>query len=537
MRRFPATIEAAAAAWDVPALAAGFSVAGEAAVTAAAGCEVATVFRVASVTKPLTATLALQLLDLEAPTGVWPDDVRVRHLLSHTSGYDGECGDLARFGDGRRCARPQSWPSCRACAGSWRSTRSGRMRTPATGSPATSRPTRAGSTYEDALAAHVLAPAGLESTSFGEPELAGTGAGVEPGPYPRARRPSGGLVSNVPDLLRFGRWHLAQPEAAQLRAPHGEPLGGVYGLGLFGERVGGVEVWGHARLLRRLPVVPARRSRPRGRVRRADEQRQRRAGAARARGRVLRAHPRRTTRPPGDRPPAGGGQRVVCRLLRERRRLLRGARRDATASSSASTAVDASGTADRRADLRDQRRRAASASCSTSRSRGSAASRAGLPSVSRAEAVGRSRPSRNGDRRRGDPRSRGQRRRRRGGGLVRLVRRGDADDRAARRRACDLLRRGERGTSATSTASSRCRPAGGRPWSRCPFNSEATSRALRDRGLVVRRARASGRARCVVARARSPPLGGRRRARASGRPRRGAHARRHMRHVSRCSSP
>jgi hypothetical protein len=26
---------------------------------------------------------------------------------------------------------------------------------------------------------------------------------------------------------------------------HGKPVGGVYGLGLFGERVAGVEVWGH----------------------------------------------------------------------------------------------------------------------------------------------------------------------------------------------------------------------------------------------------------------------------------------------------
>jgi hypothetical protein len=30
-----------------------------------------------------------------------------------------------------------------------------------------------------------------------------------------------------------------------MRVVHGKPVGGVYGLGLFGERVGGVEVWGH----------------------------------------------------------------------------------------------------------------------------------------------------------------------------------------------------------------------------------------------------------------------------------------------------
>ncbi len=31
-----------------------------------------------------------------------------------------------------------------------------------------------------------------------------------------------------------------------MRIVHGKPPAGVYGLGLFGERVGGVEVWGHS---------------------------------------------------------------------------------------------------------------------------------------------------------------------------------------------------------------------------------------------------------------------------------------------------
>src|SRR5262249_24761527 len=96
---FQAICEAAAVAWDISALAVGTSIGGVAE-TAGIGCEPETRLRVASVTKPFTATLALGLLDLEAPSGVWPADVRVRHLLSHTSGFDGECGDLARFGDG-----------------------------------------------------------------------------------------------------------------------------------------------------------------------------------------------------------------------------------------------------------------------------------------------------------------------------------------------------------------------------------------------------------------------------------------------------
>jgi CubicO group peptidase (beta-lactamase class C family) len=240
---FSSQVEAAAGTWEVPALAAGCSVAGEA-VTAAAGCEPETVFRVASITKPLTATLALELLDLDAATGVWPGDVRIRHLLSHTSGYDCECGDLARFGDGddalagvvtelpgvrRFLGVEQAWSY--ANTGYWLAGHLAAL--------------RAGEPFEDALSARVLRPAALESTSFGEPDVGGTGPEAAAGPYPRARRPSGGLVSNVPDLLRFGEWHLARPASAALRVPHGKPLGGVYGLGLFGERVGGAEVWGH----------------------------------------------------------------------------------------------------------------------------------------------------------------------------------------------------------------------------------------------------------------------------------------------------
>jgi CubicO group peptidase (beta-lactamase class C family) len=85
----------------------------------------------------------------------------------------------------------------------------------------------------------------LEATAFDDPDLEGTGDLVLPGPYPRSRRPSGGLVSNVSDLLRLGRFLLAADVFPRMRTPHGSPIGGVYGLGLFGERVGGVEVWGH----------------------------------------------------------------------------------------------------------------------------------------------------------------------------------------------------------------------------------------------------------------------------------------------------
>jgi len=235
--------EAAALTWEVPALALGVSVGGEIE-THAIGCAPETRFRVASITKPFTAALSVDLLELEESTGVWPSDVRVRHLLSHTSGFDADAGDLGRFGDGddALAVLVSELPSIRRFVGieqAWSYANSGYW---LAGEMCAER---AGETYETALTERVLRPAGLEATSFGEPDLEGTGPDALPGPYPRARRPSGGLVSNVPDLLRFGRWLLAWPEFARMRIVHGKPPAGVYGLGLFGERVDGVEVWGH----------------------------------------------------------------------------------------------------------------------------------------------------------------------------------------------------------------------------------------------------------------------------------------------------
>ncbi len=235
--------EAAALTWEVPALALGVSV-GTVVETAAIGCEPDTLFRVASITKPFTALLVVGLLDLEEPSGIWPPDVRVRHLLSHTSGFDGDAGDLGRFGDddGALELLVAELPKIRRFLGveqAWSYANTGYW---LAGWLAAER---AGTSYEEALAERVFGPAGLEATSFGEPGLAGTGLDALPGPYPTARRPSGGLVSNVPDLLRFGRWLCTSPEFARMRVVHAKPTGGVYGLGLSGERLTGVEVWGH----------------------------------------------------------------------------------------------------------------------------------------------------------------------------------------------------------------------------------------------------------------------------------------------------
>ncbi len=229
----------------MPALTVGTAVGADLSVIAV-GCDPDARFRTASVTKPFTALLACGLLDLDDTTGVWPPDVRISHLLAHTSGFDCELADadMARLGDGSDAlaAAVRELPGVRRFVGIeeiWSYANTGYW---LAGHLAA---VRAGMPFEDALAVRILEPFGLEATSFGEPDLAGTGPDVLEGPYPRARRPSGGLISTATDLARFGQRLLTEPLFAGMRRPRGKPIGGVYGLGVFGERVGGIEVWGH----------------------------------------------------------------------------------------------------------------------------------------------------------------------------------------------------------------------------------------------------------------------------------------------------
>lgn len=236
--------EEAAARFDVPALVVAVCSSDGVTELHGVGCEPDTRFRVASITKPMTATLAARLLDLDGTTGVWPEDVRVRHLLAHTSGFAGEHGDLARFGDGddalgtlvaelpavpRLIGADQVWSYANTgyCLAGWLAAEA------------------AGTTYEQALHRHVLAPAGMASSGFDAPDLEGTGRLARTEPYPRARRPSGGLVADATDVIRFGRWQLAEPWTDLLRRPYAKPVSGVYGYGFSGQRIGGVDVWGH----------------------------------------------------------------------------------------------------------------------------------------------------------------------------------------------------------------------------------------------------------------------------------------------------
>ena len=218
----------------------------------------ATVFRIASITKPFVATLALSLaedglLELDAPPPGTPVEATVRQLLSHQGGLacewpealEGASDDddaLLRLAGGA----PEPLPVgpgelfSYSNVGYWLV------------GAAIARAAR--TTFEQALRSRVLEPLRLEATGF-EPDRPARGHDqVRPGAdlhrpvhdsYPRVRRPSGGLWSSVEDLLRFGTHHLGGPgpltstSITELQRPQIAIASEAYGLGWsLSERAG-----------------------------------------------------------------------------------------------------------------------------------------------------------------------------------------------------------------------------------------------------------------------------------------------------------
>jgi len=254
--------------------------------------EAGAVFRIASLTKPIVATLVLTLvaegrLELDLPAvaylprlrASWTVDpgITVRHLLSHQSGVHPDLDGMEAYGDSEGALeaavreivgrRPQRTRPGRA----WWYANSGYWVLGAIAAAVLE------TTFEQGLEDRVLRPLGMRSTSFGPP-----GAGTQPAlghglsgkprrgeAYPRARRPSGGLHATVDDILRFAtaslEASLLPPALAEQMARPIVPTvwGTRYGLGWEIAAPGGVAILGHdgdwggyqARLL----VVPARR--------------------------------------------------------------------------------------------------------------------------------------------------------------------------------------------------------------------------------------------------------------------------------------
>lgn len=182
-----------------------------------------TPFRIASISKPFTASLALACLPLDKGLAGW---------LSHTAGLRSESQQpLPGAAAGLfSYSNAGYWAAGEACAR-------------ACGSP-----------FERAMRERILAPLGLAATGYEEPAAAARGhvpegeTGHRPVPhdaYPPQRRPSGGLWSTVDDLLAFAAHHLGGPgpldeEArAAMRQPRSRALGAGYGLGWWVREAGG----------------------------------------------------------------------------------------------------------------------------------------------------------------------------------------------------------------------------------------------------------------------------------------------------------
>jgi CubicO group peptidase (beta-lactamase class C family) len=216
---------------DVPAVTAGLLV-GERAEFAADGpVEIDTPFRIASVTKWFTASLAALVLDLDAPLGP-AGGASAGRLLSHTADLRPNSRELL----------PQ------ACRGLWSYSNAGYVLAGDACAAA------AGTSYSQAVQERLLDPLGLEGTSFDEPAGAAPGhvpkggSGHQEAPdvgYAESRRAAGGLWSTVRDLLRFAAHQLGGPgplspgALGALREPRAGALGGRYCLGCWSRALAG----------------------------------------------------------------------------------------------------------------------------------------------------------------------------------------------------------------------------------------------------------------------------------------------------------
>lgn len=186
----------------------------------------ATPFRIASLTKPVTAVATVRAcrragVDLDTPLAVVlgsdaPAAARttVAHVLSQTSGLAASvtAEDVRLLGDGDDALATAAALVLRAgharpAGERWEYYNGNYFVAGAVLAAVT------GTTYEEALREHVLDPWELTSTTFEPPAdlVRGQDAGqpAAAAPYPRGRRPSGGLCSTADDLLTFAERLLA----------------------------------------------------------------------------------------------------------------------------------------------------------------------------------------------------------------------------------------------------------------------------------------------------------------------------------------
>ncbi|HUG05123.1 MAG TPA: serine hydrolase domain-containing protein [Candidatus Limnocylindria bacterium] len=192
-----------------------------------------TLFQIASVTKTMTATVVMRLiergaLDLDAPVRRYIPAFRlrdpaaqeratVRHLVTHTGGWLGDC--FADFGNGddaleRYVTAMAELEQLTPLGEIWHYSNSsfallGRLIEVVTGK-----------SYEDATRELLFRPLGMTRSCFSAGEAITHRVAVghvivdekptvaRPWAFPRAATPVGGVVSTANDLMRYARFHL-----------------------------------------------------------------------------------------------------------------------------------------------------------------------------------------------------------------------------------------------------------------------------------------------------------------------------------------
>ncbi len=242
-----------------------------------------TLFQIASVTKTITATTLMRLVErgdvaLDAPVRSYLPSFQlkdrdaaaratVQHLVTHTGGWLGDC--FADFGNGddalqRYVDAMVELEQLTPLGEIWHYSNSsftvlGRIIEVVTGC-----------TYEEAVRDLLFTPLGMDHSVFsaGEAIVLRTAVGhqvvderprvARPWAFPRATTPVGGVVSTVRDLIRYARFHLGDGTAPGgtrllskatlelMRTPHAPAdLDRRVGIAWFLREVGGVRLQYH----------------------------------------------------------------------------------------------------------------------------------------------------------------------------------------------------------------------------------------------------------------------------------------------------
>ena len=242
-----------------------------------------TLFQIASVSKTITATVLMRLVErgdvaLDAPIRRYLPSFRlkdadaaeratVRHLVTHTGGWLGDC--FADFGDGddalaRYVDAMVELEQLTPLGEIWHYSNSsftvlGRIIEVVTEQ-----------SYQDAVRQLLFAPLGMDHSVFtaGDAIVLRTAVGhqivderprvAKPWAFPRATYPVGGVVSSVRDLMRYARFHLGDgtaPDGTRLlakatldlmRTPQAPAdLDRTVGIAWFLRAVGGVRLQYH----------------------------------------------------------------------------------------------------------------------------------------------------------------------------------------------------------------------------------------------------------------------------------------------------